>query len=347
MDAARWPDGLPIHETWSEFAASAYAGTAASCQVCHMGVLEEESSTYDITELGLTPSVDQGWLRETGEVRFHHFEYLREAPAVELDLALTRVGTQVEAVVTLTNASAGHALPTGEPMRQLLIRVAASDGDGNIVAAVGGQAVPDVGGHLARGVIGDDVDVQGGALVFASAVAADALSARFVRPGGEWDDYAGPGTGSFDGMSAEDKGLPVHHVLAERAVASIAAAEVHLDGDLPELEPGDVVYLVGDGDGDAAGAPGWLLAKTMIDSQGHRGVAHFRAVDIASDNRLAPQATVTTRHRFPTLAPLEELTVTATVVKRDYAAPVAHVYGWDVGDSTVAEASDTYVLVEQ
>ena len=84
-----------------------------------------------------------------------------------------------------------------------------------------------------------------------------------------------------------------------------------------------------------------------MDREGSRGVAHYRAVDMASDNRLAPLATATTQHVFPSLAPLEELTVTVTLVKRKYAAPVAQVYGWDVGDEVVAEVSDTYVLMEQ
>lgn len=345
VDAQRWPDGLPINETWSEFQASAYAGTAASCQVCHMGVLDEESSTYDISALDLIPSVDQGWLRETGEVRFHHFEYLREAPAMDLSLALARVGTEVHATVSLTNTSAGHALPTGEPMRQLLLRVQAADGDGNPVGALSGQAVPDVGGWLTRGVVGVDVALQGDQLVFGQGAAAEAVAARFVRPSGEWDDYPGPGTGAFTGHAAEDKGLPIHHVVGERAVTAVNGDTVSVDGGLPELETGDIVYLAGDH--DAAGAPGWLFAKVLVDGDGNRGVAHYRAVDMASDNRLPPQATATSQHAFPTLAPLEELTVTVTLVKRNYAAPVAHVYGWDVGDDVLEEISETYVLVEQ
>ncbi len=344
VDAGRWPDGLPINETWTEYTASSFAGTAATCQTCHMGVLEEESSTYDITPLGLTPTPDQGWLRETGEVHFHHFEYTRDAPAYDLQLSLARVGHEVEASVTVTNLSAGHALPTGEPMRQLLVRVEAVDEDGAVVASIGGRAVPDVGGYRVRGVVGDDVTAQVGALVFGAAIAADLSVARIVRPTGEWDDYAGPGTVGFAGLTAEAKGLPVEQVLAEFAVTQVDGAEVSVDGDLPELQAGDVVYLCGDG--DLAGAPGWLHAKVMVDRDGARCVPHYRAVHIASDNRLGPGVVSTTRHAFPTLAPFEELTVTATLVFRDYAAPVAQLYGWDVGDTELLAASDTYELID-
>jgi len=344
VDGTRWPDGLPINETWSEYAASSFSGTAATCQTCHMGVLDEESSTYDITPLGLIPSPDQGWIRETGAVHFHHFEYTRDAPPYDLQLSLVRVGDQIEATVAVTNLSAGHALPTGEPLRQLLVRVEATDESGAAVASIGGRAVPDVGGARSEAVIGAGVTVQDGTLVFDEPLTGGATEVRFVRPTGEWDDYAGPGTSGFEGLSPQAKGLPIHEVIGERTVTQIDGTTVAVAGELPDLEDGDVVYLCGTG--DLAGAPGWLHAKVMLDRDGQRGVAHYRAVDIASDNRLGPGVVSTTRHRFPTLAPFDELTVTATLVFREFGAPVARVYSWDLGDTEVASATDTYELID-
>ena len=345
VDAARWPAGLPIGETWSEHQASGFAGTAATCQLCHMGVLEEQSSTYNITDRGLIPSPDQGWVRETGEVRRHHFIYDRGAPAYDLQLSLQRVGTDVEASVTVTNLSAGHALPTGEPMRQLLVRVDAVDEDGEDVAANGGWAVPDVGGRLVQGVFGDDVTAAGEELVFPGMTLPTAIVVRMARPTGTWDDYAGPGTASFDGSTAEEKGLPILEVIGERAILSIAGDTVTVDGGLPDLRPGDVIYL--GGANDDAGSAGWLYGKVLVDRDGNRGVAHYRAVDMASDNRLGPGVAATSVHRFPTLAPGDPLEVTVRLVLRNYAAPVAHRYGWDVTDEEVMVATGTHTLIDQ
>ncbi len=36
LDPVRWPDGLPTLSTYGEWAASAYQGTGATCQFCHM-----------------------------------------------------------------------------------------------------------------------------------------------------------------------------------------------------------------------------------------------------------------------------------------------------------------------
>ena len=277
----RWPDGLPILETYEEYLAGNYAGTPDSCQSCHMAQLDEESSTYDITALGLVPSIANGWLRAPGEVRHHHFA-TTEYEGVTLLVTAEAEDDEVVATVTVRNSYGGHGLPTGAPMRQYIVHVEAVDDDGQGVAASGGQAIPEDGGWRHRGEMDVDAFLDGTSLTLAGQELAEVQTARFVRPTGEWDDHAGPGTGHFDDLAAEDKGLPLYEVLAERTVLSVADDTVEIDAAVPDLLPGDVVYLVGPD--DAAGAPGWLYGKTFLDADGVRGVPHYRAVEVAGRN---------------------------------------------------------------
>ncbi len=336
VDAERWPGGLPIIETYSECASC----DIVTCQGCHMAVLDEESSTYDITERDLIPSVDQGWIRETGEVHHHDLAWVGGDSGMDLALELAENEGMLEAVVTVTNTSAGHAMPTGEPLRQLIVQLEAVDGKGQTVAALGGQAIPDVGGLQAWAVMDEGVQAQGTELVFDALDNGAVSGARFLRPTGQFDDYDGPGTASFEGRSAEEKGLPLYDFLAERAVVTVEGPVVQLDEAPPALQAGDLVYLVGDE--DMAGAPGWLYAKILTDAQGERGVAHYRATDMASDNRLAAQASASSTHRFPLPSQGESLEVKARLLHRDYAAPVAQRYGWDRGDEELEQVSEVY-----
>jgi len=338
VDAERWPDGLPLFETYSEYLAGPYADAPDTCQTCHMIPLDEESSTYDITPQGLAPSLTQGWLRDLGEVRHHEFGEPGLA-AAGLYLELSLEGDEVMVIATVQNSYAGHAIPTGSPLRQLVLRLDAVDGDGAPVPAVRGQSVPGEAGWRHQGVVDGDVIVDGATLVFAEPISADVAAARFVRPTGEWDDYAGPGTSSFDGIAASEKGLPLFDVVGEVAVLSIAGATAELAGPAPDVLTGDRVYLVGPD--DAAGAPGWLYGKVLADAEGKRGVSHYRAVDMAFDNRIAPQTYSNSTHYFPAPA-TGELTVTAVLTYRRHAATVADRYGWELGDEELARVTRTY-----
>jgi len=342
VDPARWPEGLPIIETYSEYLAGPHSGTFETCQTCHMPILDEESSTYDITPQDLIPSVTQGWLREYGEVRHHSFTGTG-LPTATLGLDLSVEGDDVLAVVDVTNGYAGHAVPTGTPLRQLLLRVEAVDDSGTPVPAGGGQAIPAAGGWRHQGMVGEGVVADGASLIFAGQALADATAARFVRSSGDWDDYEGPGTGSFEGLAVSEKGIPLEHVLGERTVLSVSGDTAHLDEPPPDLQDGDRVYLVGPD--DAAGAPGWLYGKVLVDAEGRHGVAQYRAVDMASDNRIAPDSTASSSHRFA-LPASGELTVTAVLVARRYASTVANRYGWDPEDDELARLSMTYSAME-
>ena len=342
LDPSRFPDGLPILETYSEFLAwSDHDGL--SCQTCHMETLDEESSTYDISAKGLGPSVDQGWLRASGEVRHHDFP----TPSLAtpgLALTLADIGAGLEATATVSNQAAGHAIPTGEPLRQLIVLVTATDGGGNTVAPLGGQVVPDLGGTIRVGTIGTDTTVNGSTMTFSGQTFPYAPTAvRIARPTGVWDDYAGPGTAAFSsgGLTPADKGMAKTDLVAERAVVSVAGDVLTLAAPAPALQAGDIVYAVGS-EAHRAGASGWIYSKALTDASGRRGVAHYRAVHVASDNRIAPGQSGSSAHLFPLPTSGQSITVTATLIRRRYAAPVADLHGWDVGDELVATAQQTF-----
>jgi hypothetical protein len=343
IDESRWPEGLPVHQTWSEYQVwTGGSEDAMTCQDCHMQALLEESSTYDITTTGLTPSLDQGWLREAGQVRHHDFPATGAMSAPGLELVLAEEGGSLVATVTVKNQWAGHAVPSGEPMGQLMVLVTATDGAGTPVLPAGGQVIPDIGGSLAVRTLGEDIAIDGTALSAPGASLDGATVVRIARPTGEWVDYAGPGVGWFSetGTSAEDKGLPDLDFIAELQVDSTAGDSVILAAAPGVLEDGDLVFI---GRTDhAAGAPGWLFAKTMADAEGRRGVAHYRAVEIASDNRIAPRGEGVSQHGFAMPADGESLTVTATLIKRPYPSALADRYGWPVSDLVLRTVEQAY-----
>jgi len=340
LDRARWPDGLLVQETWTEWAASTYA-PASTCPSCHMPAYTEDTGIGNLTDLG-RPGTAAGWLRAPGELRSHAFVSTEElgANAVDVRIALADgPDGSVEATVTLANIGAGHALPTGEPLRQVAVLVSATL-DGASVPVSGGSAVPDVGGSIAEGVLGAGATLAGDALTFDGALldGAGALAVRFVRPTGGFEDYAGPGVGWFSdpARTAEDKGLPTFDFVEELAVAAAAGDTLTLARAPAVVLPGDVAFVVGAG--DWAGTPGALYGKILVDRAGARGVHHYRAVAVASDHRIAAGAEASSIHLVPAPAAGEELAVTARVVYRRAAAGLGRVYGWAPEDLELASA---------
>jgi hypothetical protein len=87
-------------------------------------------------------------------------------------------------------------------------------------------------------------------------------------------------------------------------VLTINGSALSLSASIP-VQSGDIVYLgdplagpVADGDASRAlaGRVGYAFARVLVDAAGVRNVPHYRAVDIASDNRIADGATAATTH---------------------------------------------------
>lgn len=93
-----------------------------------------------------------------------------------------------------------------------------------------------------------------------------------------------------------------------------------------------------------AGISGYSFARTLVDPLGRRGVPHFRAIDMVSDNRLTPLAQVMTTHAFAVPPGCANATVSAAVIYRPLPVRLARERGWDARDYVIATTSQTIAL---
>ncbi len=148
--------GAPVMTTWSEWSEVSGADPEAlQCQDCHMkkrfgpeyrGEPESRALIVSDEEVGRL----HGVLRPTSTVYPHTFQGAAEliGEAAELELEARQAGDEILVTVTVANANAGHALPTGMPFRHLVLVVAAQAG-GEALRQTEGPTVPDYGGELA------------------------------------------------------------------------------------------------------------------------------------------------------------------------------------------------------
>ena len=311
LDPERWPDGrLPVHTTYGEWRAGVLAD-AMSCPDCHMPPDPLTSNGANLERFPLADiGVQGGWMRPAGSVRAHSWVGPRTLGARMLQLAAAvfvrsevRDG-RVHAQVTVRNAGAGHAIPTGEPLRALLLRVRAYCGDAEL-PAVGGDALPEWAGHVSG-------PPQPG----------DRL--RVARHTGETHAYRGYG-------AFEHGQLPVTEVVGEATVVDVVDGQPVYDAPPPE---GELRWLVRDAR-QLAGASGFAFARVMADAAGREMVPHFLATDVTSDNRLMPQQSFTSTHVFTTDCPDPQ--VHARLLYRPFPMALAAERGWDVRDETMVE----------
>jgi hypothetical protein len=324
VDKSRWPnEKIPVHTTFSEWKASVFAG-GVSCQGCHMPSAPDEISNgadlqaFDEASTGITG----GWPRPPGTTKLHTWSGPRSPEADQLGVPVSvsvekavNDGTLV-AKVTIQNSAAGHAVPTGEPLRSVLVLVDAAC-EQSPLKPTGGSAVPDYGGALSWKA--NDADWT----TWDKAKKGDVL--RVIKQGSHVD-YKGYGSFGDGTFSVEQRGILEETVLGESAVTDVAEGIVTLD---PALPDGDVADLVR-GEHAHAGRPGAGFARVLLDKDGKRMVPHFKAVDVASDNRLMSQASWTSEHQFE--SPCAEPTVTVRVIQRAYPLALAQERGWPMRD---------------
>ncbi|MCB9761499.1 MAG: hypothetical protein H6739_16770 [Alphaproteobacteria bacterium] len=331
LDADRWPDGrLPVHSTYSEWAAGPM-NPGVVCQSCHMPADADVGNAADLENEfeGVIIGIAAGWYRTPGAVRQHSWVGPRQPESRMLQLAATvdieaeRVDDAWEARVRVENAGPGHAIPTGEPLRSLLLTVTATC-DGAPLDPVGGDVVPDYGGAVA--------ERAGDLSVWPEAQVGDRI--RVAARGEGFVDYDGVGPFATDGrFDADEKGIPVLSYVGEAEVIGVSEGGAVTTS--PALPSGDVAWLVRD-TRMLAGAPGWGFARVMVDADGARMAPHHRAVDVASDNRLKPRTAWTSTHRFDggCEAPVFE----ATLLHRPLPLALAAERGWEAEDAVMVEA---------
>jgi hypothetical protein len=354
LDAARWPDGLPVHSTFSEWQAGSYGKDGVPCQHCHMPVSPDALNSISLMKDKRDESITFGWERPGEDNRMHTFMGPLDGEPRLIDtalrLSLTSGATpgRVATRVTLKNAGAGHAVPTGEPMRSLVLVVEATSNSCGTLEPVAGMSIDDVGGALASGVVGQGVTVKGRAVKWADGakLAQPGQRLRVVRPTGEFLDYDGVGWFAGAARQASEKGLPAQVPVAHAEVVSVQARGLTLKDSI-SVEPGDLVYL-GDSwsssleDGapsrHLAGAAGMTFARVLVDAAGARQAPHYRAIDMVRDNRIAPGASTTTEHAFARGESCAQGKVRATLLYRPHPLALAQAYGWDARDYIIATA---------
>jgi len=356
VDPARWPSGaLPVHSTYSEWAASALA-PASPCQTCHMPPSEATNGAdQDLLE-SIEPGVAAGFLRAPGTVRTHSFvgpdgavltggRLIDTAATVVLDGAVD--GPSLTLTATVTNSGAGHAFPTGEPMRSAVLVLDATC-EGEAIEPASGDVISGVGGALATGVVGEDVTVDGTTITWeeglAAAQGAQDLELRVVRPRGTWDDYEGVPPFASGGFPPDQRGRALFDPVFRGPVTGagdLVAAEP------PPVQAGDVAYLARTvrrpADGDAslalAGLPGRDFARVLVDAGGTLQAPHHRANDVLRDDRILPSASREVAATFTLPDGCTAPEGAAVLVYRKYPLALARERGWDPREIVAASAA--------
>jgi hypothetical protein len=185
-----------------------------------------------------------------------------------------------------------------------------------------------------------------------AAIAKAGHTIRVVRATGMFDDYSGIGFFADPALTPAQKGIPIRAPVGEATVISASGGVITLGSALP-VQPGDTVFL---GEPEAwppvdgmvapalAGAVGESFARTLVDPLGQRGVPHYRAIDMVSDNRIGPLAKATTTHAFAIPAGCASATITAVVVYRPLPLALSRQRGWDARDYVIATTAQTVAL---
>lgn len=359
LDPVRWPDGLPTHSTYEEWAASSYNTPGTQCQFCHMPYDDTGLvNSVDVTDAS-NASITFGYVRKSEELHKHLFRGPLQGSPRLIDKTVT-VGIsgaasagQLGVTVKIKNVNVGHAVPSGEPMRSLLVRVHA-DACGKAMTPAGGMTLDDWGGAITEATVGSGAIINGTQLTLPAGTAASKAGdvIRVVRPTGLFDDYTGIGFFADPSLTPFEKGIEIRTPVGEASVVSSAGGVSTLSAAL-DVQAGDVVLLGEAGawppvDGAQsaalAGSPGLSFARTLVDPSGRRGVPHYRAIDMVSDNRLAPQAQATTTHAFTVPPGCASATISAAVIYRPMPIGLARQRGWDARDHVIATTSQVVAL---
>lgn len=360
--APRFSAGLPVHSTYSEWLLGPYSGAGVPCQHCHMPANEKLDSAADLGN-AVTASITFGFPRPSNQIRKHIFR----SPLVQLspqglrliDSALTSSSSgvvaagQLEVDVAVGNIGCGHAVPTGDPMRAVVMFVEATC-NGVPLSASGGMTIDDIGGAKSRGIVGGGVTLAESSVSWLAAkgVAKVGDRVRVVRALGAFHDYDGVGLFAGTSLLPSQKGMPIFEPIGEASVSSLTATGFALDRPISGAM-GDVVYLGDptqsvDGQSSLAlsGAPGIVFAKVLIDEQGGRQVPHFRGTDIVSDNRIAPTKVHHSAHRFalPGTCTKTTATVQVTLLYRPIPLAEASLRAWKAVDYRIGSSTSTIAV---
>lgn len=138
--------GVEVYGSYHEWLESPYNNPKGgrTCQDCHM---PHRGATRFTRE-------DQGGLARDPQTIGSHLMTGASEPsflhdALTLDVTATRIDDAIEVSLSVTNANAGHHIPTDSPLRNILLVVSACDAAGNESPLTSGPTLPDWAGDLA------------------------------------------------------------------------------------------------------------------------------------------------------------------------------------------------------
>ena len=114
--------GFPVLATYSEWKSTAYAKEGRECQSCHMSRVAGQVVEPRIRR---TQDAKINLHRMPGS---HSLDQLTRT--VKAQLTAARAGDKVQVSVEVSSVAAGHQVPTGSPMRQIVLEVLASTSGG-------------------------------------------------------------------------------------------------------------------------------------------------------------------------------------------------------------------------
>jgi len=134
--------GVPIYESYSEWLASPYAKKGITCQNCHM--------RPDSVTTNFAPG--RGGLERDPLTIPSHFQFGSRdsaflASSVTMDTKGDIFDDTLRVSVAITNATAGHHIPTDQPMRNLILRVKTTNVLGRELTYTGENVIPYWGGQ--------------------------------------------------------------------------------------------------------------------------------------------------------------------------------------------------------
>ncbi len=355
LDLDKWPNGLPIQSTYSEWQDGPYNNPDTPCQWCHMPSYVDKTNAVDIATVE-NQSITFGFPRPPEDVRQHIFRSpLAGSPrlidtAVHLSLQTEYNAGVLNVHTSIANVGCGHAIPTGEPLRAMYV-VLTLDESCQSATVLDGPIIDEVGGHLSMGTVGDDIGLsqtsdstvlQWDNLDTSGLNLEQDLSIRVLKQTENFDDYVGIGRFSETTLAVADKGLPRWQLVDVAEILNIQDDTITLNK-IINGDPGDHIVIVQTANlqDDTAsstltGLAGQSFAKILVDADGQMQIPHYRATDIIRDNRIPPGSNVLLEHSFDLPEGCTSGSVTATMVYRPLPMSIAKTYDWDSRDYTIA-----------
>lgn len=149
-----------IYNSFGEWLESPYSDpkTGRTCQDCHMPVVQSNYSLFPeespTPERGFFVFPSQGGLyRDPNQIHNHRMPGANDEEFLQSAVTMTTTGhiagDEVQVSISITNDGAGHHVPTGIPLRHLILVVWASDANGQPLPLDDGSILPGWTGNYA------------------------------------------------------------------------------------------------------------------------------------------------------------------------------------------------------